>query len=321
MTWAIGNIGLPPPHDYDSAMRVRGDGSVFVFWKCLTESNCDFSHVSAVVDQILASMKSEIKDIGDACGKNPDCDTCILDKQNKCGWCSTNVIYKNGTVIGKQCAGYQNDGTKDPWICRGMYSTETCTPFTTTTSTTSTTITTDGSGTGTDTTSTSTTGGGNNKWACDPKNSTCVQSQAGFDRKVDCDLQCKENPGPVDILGTWRGIHINKGYFVGEWKAVFTPEGLTMTRPDGDKFTAKVTSVSQYLVLTPTSGSLVGLKIMTLWQISYGIESRLLTWAWGIAGGAPPKDYSSAMVEHGNNEFALTACLPGAKTDVCNFDH
>jgi len=321
MTWAIGSIGNPPPPDYDAAMKAKGAGSVFVFWKCINEANCDFSHISGMIDQIFASMKREVgDDIKDACAKNPDCEKCILDKVNKCGWCSTNVIYKNGTVIGKQCAGYNSDGTKDAWVCRGMYSTETCSPFTTSTSSTTTTTTSTGTGTGTST-STSTTGGGNDKWACDPKNMTCSQSSAGFDSKNVCDLQCKENPAPIDLLGTWRGLQISKGYISGEWKAVFSPEGATITRPDGDKFTAKVSTVSEYLVLNPTSGPLVGLKIQTLWQVSFGIETRLLTWAWGVPGGAPPKDYSSAMVDPHNSEYALASCLPNAKTDTCNFDH
>jgi hypothetical protein len=332
MTWAIGSVGNPPPVDFNTAMREKGSGTVFVFWKCLSEGNCDFANLHHLIDQILASAKrdSGIKDsIDDACAKNPTCEICIADKGNRCGWCSTNVIYRNGSIPGKQCAGHNGDGSKDPFICNGLYSTETCAPFHTSSSTTTTSDASasasaaDASSSTTATTqSSSTTSGKMDKWACDSKNVTCTKSSTGFDFKVDCDQQCTFNPFvPVELLGTWRGIQINKGYIVGEWKVVFTADGCTVSRPDGDKFTAKVGIVSQYLVLEPTSGPLSGKKLQTLWQVLFGVETRLLTWAWGAPSGSAPKDFNSAMVTHDESEYALTACLPNAEKEVCNFDH
>jgi len=262
--------------------------------------------------------------IDDACAKNMNCPTCIADKGNRCGWCSTNVIYRNGSIVGKQCAGHNGDGSKDPFICNGLYSTETCTPFNSTTTSTSTSSTaSDSSGSdASSSTTTTTTAGKEDKWACDSKNITCAKSSSGFDFKVDCDQQCTFNPFvPVELLGTWRGIQINKGYIVGEWKVVFTAEGCTVARPDGEKFTAKVGIVSNFLVLEPTTGPMAGKKLQTLWQVTFGVETRLLTWAWGAPGGSAPKDMDSAMIDHDNSEYALTACLPQADKEVCNFDH
>jgi len=119
----------------------------------------------------------------------------------------------------------------------------------------------------------------------------------------------------------WRGLQINKNYIVGEWKAYFSQSNVTITRPDGNKFMATIKQISQYLTLDPLNGDLKGKKIQTLWQVSFGPETKLLTWAWGVPGGSPPKDFSSSMVEPNNAEFALASCLQGKDPKVCNFDH
>jgi len=123
----------------------------------------------------------------------------------------------------------------------------------------------------------------------------------------------------MDVVGTWRGLQINKGYIVGEWKAVFTLDNVTITRPDGDKFVGKVTSVSNYITIIPTSGPFLGKNIQTLWQITFGPATKLLTWAWGVPGGSAPSSYDSAMTETNNAEFVFASCLQG-KEGVCNFD-
>jgi len=121
-------------------------------------------------------------------------------------------------------------------------------------------------------------------------------------------------------MGVWRGLQINKGYIVGEWRAVFGKTNVTVTRPDGEKFTGDVSSVSQYLVITPKDGPLKGKKIQSLWQTTFGPVTKLLTWAWGVPGGSPPKTYESAMVEASNAEFVFASCI-NQDTRTCNFDH
>jgi len=317
LTWAVGNKGLPPPPDFDTAMKAITPGTVFVFWKCVSASNCDFTQVQDVINNMMKKIKQEIDD---ACSIHPDCISCIEDPENKCGWCSTNVIYKNGSAIGKQCAGHNNDGTKDPFICNGMYSTETCVPFSTTSTTTDTSGSSGSTGSsGTSGTST-TTSGNLKKFNCNTKNLTCEKSETGYDYEVDCEQTCKPTPIPVDLVGTWRGLQINKNYIVGEWKAVFTHDQVTITKPDGDKLTGKVTLVGDFLVVDPTSGPLKGKKISGLWNLAFGPETRFLLWAWGVPGGSPPKSFESAMGEANNAEFAMASCLPGKDKGICNFD-
>jgi len=260
--------------------------------------------------------------IYDLCSVHPDCQTCIDDPENKCGWCSTEVIYKNGSVKGKQCAGHNGNGTKEPFICNGVYTTETCTmPTTISTSTSSTGSTSTGS-TSTSSTSTSTTGSDKKKYECNPDSATCEEGTSGtFDYKMDCEAQCRKSPIPIDLVGKWRGLQINKGYIIGEWKASFSQTNVTITRPDGDSFAGLVSLIGKYLTISPISGPLTGKKIQTLWQISYAPETKFLAWAWGVPGGNPPNTFDSAMIDSNNAEFVFATCLPGKDTKICNFDH
>jgi len=108
---------------------------------------------------------------------------------------------------------------------------------------------------------------------------------------------------------------------VSEWKVVFTQTSVTVTRPDGDKFTGTVSIVGKFLTIDPQDGPLKGKKIQTLWYLAFGPETKLLTWAWGVPSGNSPTSFESAMTEANNAEFALTSCLKGKDTKVCNFDH
>jgi len=304
-------------------MRSGTPGTVFIFYKCQSEGNCDFSTISKEVENLISGLKKrKIEDVDDACEKHPDCVSCIADRSNKCGWCSTNVIYKNGSIIGKQCAGHNEDGSKDPFICNGIYSTVTC-EFVTTTTTDTTSTSSTGKPTSSTSTSTSTTGEGKKKFECLLNNATCESTTSGtFDFKVDCEQQCQKTPFvPIDLVGNWRGLQINKNYIVGEWKAVFTQTNVTVTRPDGDKFSAGVTLISNYLTLDIAEGNLKGKQIQTLWNLAFGPETKLFTWAWGVPGGKPPKDFASSMTEENNAEFVFTSCLTNKDAKVCSFDH
>jgi hypothetical protein len=150
MTMAVGNKGMPPPADFDTGMRGDVQGTTFLFWKCISESNCDFSQISDWADSFVSQLKRNLapRDIDDKCAVNPTCKECIEDKLNRCGWCSKNVIYKNGSIEGKQCAGHNGDGSKEAFVCYGIYSTETCDPFPTTTAGTTTSSSGSGSGSG-----------------------------------------------------------------------------------------------------------------------------------------------------------------------------
>jgi len=155
---------------------------------------------------------------------------------------------------------------------------------------------------------------------CNPGNATCVKGKDGsYDRKEDCEAQCKSVPVPIDLVGTWRGLQINKQYVVGEWRAVFTQTNVTVTRPDNVKFSGGISLVGIYITIDPVDGPLKGKTIQTLWQVQFGPETKELTWAWGAPGGSPPKSYESAMIDQNNAEFVFVACLDG-KQGVCNFN-
>jgi len=123
------------------------------------------------------------------------------------------------------------------------------------------------------------------------------------------------------LIGTWRGLQINKNYLVGEWRVVFTLQNVTVTRPDGQSFSGGAGTVGIYLYIDPQTGPLRGKKIQTLWQMLYGPASKELTWAWGVPGGKPPASFDAAMVEANHAEFVLASCLANKDPKVCNFDH
>jgi len=95
-------------------------------------------------------------------------------------------------------------------------------------------------------------------------------------------------------------------------------KNVTITNPSGVKIVANVASIGMYLTLTPVSG-LKG-KVTTIWQLSFGPETKVLTWAWGTPGGKPPTSYDSAMKTTGNTEYVFTSCIK-KDTAICNFDH
>lgn len=58
----------------------------------------------------------------DHCNEFMSCASCVASPF--CGWCSTKVVYQNGAP-GFQCAGFNQNGS-NPFVCNGIYSTNTC---------------------------------------------------------------------------------------------------------------------------------------------------------------------------------------------------
>lgn len=58
----------------------------------------------------------------DHCNAYMTCQQCV--SSYLCGWCSTKVAYQNGAP-GFQCAGFNKNGS-NPFVCNGVYSTDTC---------------------------------------------------------------------------------------------------------------------------------------------------------------------------------------------------
>jgi len=308
LTWAFGGIGLPPPPSFDAAMS---SGTVFVFAKCLNPNNCKFNILQKVAEHLRNKFKDLIVEddlkrdaeqiVRDPCMKYPDCHSCI-SAEEQCGWCSVNVLYFNGTVEGKNCAGLNT--TVGPTInCTGSFSTQDCS-FVTTTSASST-----GQSTG---------GPATNNYVCDPTNYTCSQSSAGGGTSKDtCESQCNNIPVVPPVLQNqlFRGLQIDTHYTQGEWRAQFSTTDVILTDPSGKQSKGKVSQVERYLTITLPDGT----AIQTLWQVSQGPSSQFLSWAWGAPGGAAPASFDSAMTTSGNTEYFFVSCLQGKDTTVCDF--
>lgn len=58
----------------------------------------------------------------DHCNAFDNCAACVAS--TFCGWCSTPVVYQDGSK-GYQCAGFNQNGS-NPFVCNGIYSTNTC---------------------------------------------------------------------------------------------------------------------------------------------------------------------------------------------------
>jgi hypothetical protein len=318
LTWAIGHPGEPVPINYEVAMMKESPATVFVFWKCLDGQNCEFkSSLSEAMRKRLADVPLRPvhkiptptlkQKIDDKCSIHPDCETCIADKANRCGWCDVNVLYRNGTVEGSQCAGHNADGTKDPFICNSVYSTETC-DFPTAEDTAD-----------PDTNSQSDSEDQVNWWSCNPGNLTCEERNGGtFEFKVDCEQQCVKIPDvPLDLIGTWRGIEISNGYEVGEWRAEITDNKVAIVDPDGTLSIGTTHLVGQFFILDIQQGPLRG-KITTIWQLSFSPVTRNLAWAWGAPGAEAPSSFQEGMKKP-NISFVMVACGVGKDTTVCDF--
>jgi hypothetical protein len=255
-------------------------------------------------------LSNEVKQkIDDKCSIHPDCETCIADKANRCGWCDINVFYRNGTILGTQCAGHNADGSKDPFICNSVYSTETCDfPTQIDTADVDTNIVTQ-----------SQSEDESNFFECNPANQTCEKRNRGsFEFLVDCEQQCVKIPDvPLDLIGTWRGIEISEGYVVGEWRAEITDKEVAIINPAGTLSIGSTYLVGQFFVLDFHQGPLRG-KLTTLWQLSFSPVTRNLAWAWGVSGGEAPASFQAGMKKP-NSVFVMVACGFGKDKTVCDF--
>jgi hypothetical protein len=66
--------------------------------------------------------------IVDPCSPNANCSACIGAASGLCGWCSSKVVYKDGTP-GTQCAGFDSTGKPLGWQCSGVFSKTDCSDY------------------------------------------------------------------------------------------------------------------------------------------------------------------------------------------------
>jgi hypothetical protein len=307
LTWALSPPGQPAPPTFDAGLT---NGQTFVFAKCINPATCQW-HLFQSLAQVKARQENWLEkraglsslstlQIHDPCSKYPDCHTCIKAPES-CGWCSVNVVY-NDSSVGKNCAGL-NTTITPRFNCSGTFSTQDCVSTTT----------------GTQTTSTGqTTGQPSMKYACNPYNQTCYETNNGTLPNDVCKAQCTVNPIPPILQNKYfRGLEVDTAYQQGEWRAHFTTNSVTVVSPTGTVIQGNVSTTAQYITIAMANGN----KYQTIWQYQPGPSVNNLNWAWGVMNGKPPVSFDEAMVTPGEKEFWFVTCHDGAPTNVCDFSH
>ncbi|KAK3281735.1 hypothetical protein CYMTET_10489 [Cymbomonas tetramitiformis] len=333
MTLAVGAVGAIAPADYASAMAT----DEYVFFKCKTGKKCSFSatlfedkfnffkdmvnkRLSSVSEVDISSLKArmlineaaDLKTEVDHCGAKLDCESCV--KEDLCGWCSTPVVFHDGST-GPRCAGFDKNGSTH-FTCNGIYSTEECIQ-------------------GYECNTTSYTcdlaapGQGVSKencelqckpaaetYVCNPVNFTCEKSTPGHGTSKDlCEASCQHikptNSTPTDVKGSWRGIQINTKYTKGEYDVKFGPANFSWTGPSGFAMSGTTQTTgkgSLNLIVQKGPPALVGKVLIGIYSTVNGPETSFISIAFGAAGGAAPGGFDVAMSATGDSEYVMAKC-------------
>jgi len=281
MTIATGPAGGDAPSSFDAPMQ-DPLSDVHVFGKCLNSATCNFHWDGPA--------KRRTIQVEDFCMNFTTCEPCIA--QPTCGWCSNDVVYLDGTR-GKNCAGFNPDSSKKPFLCSGSFSSNDCVTAPKT-------------------------------YECEPRSKTCVESRPGFGFDfATCNATCNrplppaQNVTPIALQGEWRGIQIQNGYTVGEFKATFGQTNAVISKDSTVLIGGDVQSVEDQIWIQTEKGLLKG-----RWQIVNGPETKIIGLAFGIPGGEVPFDFGEAMTKEGYSEFFFLSCLPQKyEAGICVFDH
>jgi len=316
LTWAMGLPGQGVPASFDDAMYIN-HGTVFVFIACLDPLHCKFNveEIMKILTTDLPLGKRAVHQISpvDECLKWPNCSICV--QQQTCGWCNVPVVYE-GNEVGRQCAGWNVDKTKKPFICPGVFSIVDCTPP-----------------------PPPPTPPPAPTYYCNETGLTCYQTTPGHGTSWEvCNATCghpivPSNSTPGDLRGVWRGLELQYGYVQGEW-TLKVPEGLSnvvsVIDPSGNALTANLFTVAggAQLWLQVLDGPNEGYWLKTIWALGFGQETKMFTWAWGPpttdgnSAVGTPGSFNQAMTSAGYREFFWIACLDEKeKAHICEFNH
>lgn len=280
--------------------------------------------------------------IDDPCNVNPDCNTCI--KQQYCGWCSTPVVYRDGST-GAHCAGFSVNGSANPFVCHGVYSTVACVPGYVCGPNQYCVETDPGSGSTKDECDKTCQHTGIT-YTCDKTSGKCVIAPAGSGGSLDdCQKKCTPPPVPIApatpsapnapaqnspnsppvpfavvpgtpdaLLGFWRGVQISNGYVAGEFDFDFQKTTVTITDPSGKQLTG---ITIQPLGGNPSNQVWVNIAhvgtLRFLWEDApNGPETINIVIAHGDPDGPAPRNVIDALSAGGGTAvFALSMCIPG----------
>mmetsp|Transcript_18761 Transcript_18761/g.22476 ORF Transcript_18761/g.22476 Transcript_18761/m.22476 type:complete len:616 (+) Transcript_18761:100-1947(+) len=281
----------------------------------------------------------------DHCTPNPDCKTCLA--HSLCGWCSTNVVYKDGTP-GSQCAGFNSDPkVKNEWNCSGTYTIDKCdegkyacvdqkcipTKFGVDKATcektckktppsppakqkfytchvANKTCVEVPKGTGNATDYAACEAECNPKYLCNHDTNKCEKDSSGIPQE-ECEQVCKVNPVPSQLQGHWRGLQISKKYEAGEWKFDLSADSYSLTSPSG-VHSSGVASLSSGLLSLTTSGGIQ----LGMYEVDLAVETKMLTVGLGLPGAPAPVSFDAAMTA---DEFVFMSCLDPTDKTKCNF--
>jgi hypothetical protein len=211
----------------------------------------------------------------DACSQyKANCDSCL--SHPLCGWCSQDVVYKDGSA-GTQCAGFNANGQQNDFTCTGTYVTDKCLPG----------------------------------FQCNATTQQCVPTQPGegIPSKAACDASCKAKPGPPSqLLGTWRGIEVSKGYPTGTFIFQISASNWTMITPSASNPAGVVTTFT-----ARTMGSEILLEanvnpytLQGLWASGANDDLQYQVLAFGAKNEAAPASFNAAMT--GGTVYVIAKC-------------
>jgi len=132
----------------------------------------------------------------------------------------------------------------------------------------------------------------NKMYSCNNTDLKCYTSNDGSSFPF-CQGMCgnASNVTPVEIIGNYRGLQVNKGYLKGEWTMLIT-QGLTIIKDPSGKIWASgsIATYNGELWLVSTRGTYRGIDTQT--QLP---EVSSLTWALGKLGSPAPEEFRDAM--------------------------
>ena len=278
--------------------------------------------------------------IADQCNKYLSCVDCL--KNDLCGWCSTPVVYRDGSP-GAQCAGFATNGSANPFVCHGIYSTEACIQGWTCGPDHYCVLDQPGSGQPKDLCEANCSSVGLT-YDCDNSTHTCKVAPAGMGTSLDqCRAMCApppvpampsaptppsapnspENmppapiaiqPGtPTGLIGNYRGVAVQNGYTIGEYYVAITNTSFAIYYPGG---TVRSGTTSFPLGGNPSNQIWVqfssSVQIKFLWQDAPDLSETLnILLAGGAPNGPCPTDMVSALTLSGGILFTLSECKPG----------
>jgi hypothetical protein len=332
-TLAMSAPNGPMPASIDAAMK--GDGmTVYAFSEC-EGASCKFTLPPLALNRRglhhrHRHMHRQSVAADDVCAQySANCSLCLT--QPFCGWCSVDVIYKDGQK-GTQCAGFNSaNGTGPAFKCNGRYSTFNCTEG----------------------------------YMCDHTDNQCKPTSPGNGMPLDeckqfchatppptppqpmalcnlttmqchpcpdnathcpgslpkgaCEAQCshhKHGP-PASTVGVWRGIYIQNGYRRIEVDVVFDNTSATFVQVGSEPMKCNVTTLgSDLMIFDVLTGQYKGWKFAGMFQTAPqpGGLYETMTLAAGKLGSGAPSTFDGAMSTQGDSVYVLDKCTGGSCT-------